>query len=532
MRTGSRVGWAVVVALVALALLPSAASACSCAGFDNPRAALASATAAFVGVLDRVEGDGLSGGDTEFHYRVEHAVKGEIGEKIVVHSRGDGGSCGLEGHPGDREAMFLTKDGKGRWLGSLCSTIHPERLLAASRPLPAPNGQGPPVLVLGAGLGEHRLLSLDSAGRTLAYGGGDQLASEVVALDMCPGSRRVVEALSAKAEGPLRPLLAVRDVDGLAVERSVAAREVVPEGSGDSRVQAVQCRDPSASELDVADRGGVRSHLYRMSGGRSRTVWQGPAAQIRLSDDSNAALAVYVDRIERIDLRTGVSAVIHRAQSFGEAHLTPDGSRLALVTAKSYRADMLLVLDARTGVVQATHQLGPDVDHVQAEWVTDDVLALSDLRGTLSFFDARLRALSRVDGWSAYRLFGAAGRAYGAPYAGGPLLEASTESKGVRRIAVPDGATAALIAVPPPTKGQARAFTTTTAAMATTLPTTSGPAPQPAPSEGLPLPPLAPASSSRPWMPAGVAFALLGSVILAVALRRPRAILPATTKVR
>lgn len=523
-------GWAVVVALVATALLPSAASACSCAGFENPRAALASATAAFVGVLERVEGDGLNGGDTEFRYRVEHAVKGGMGDKIVVHSRGGGAACGLEGHPGDREAMFLTKDAKGRWIGSLCSTIDPDRLLAASRPLPAPNGQGPPALVLGAGLGEHRSLSLDSAGRTLAYGGGDQLASEVVALDMCPGSRRLVEALSAQAEGPLRPLLAVRDVDSFAVERSVAARDIAPGGADDTRVQAVQCRDPSATDIAVADRGGERSYVYRMSGGRSRTVWQGPAARVLLSDDRSAALAVYSDRIERIDLDTGTSTVIHRTQSFAEAHLTPDGSRVALVTAKSYRADKLVVLDARTGAVQATHQFASDIDNVQTEWVNDDALALSDFKGTLSFFDARLRALSTVEGWNASRLFGAGGRAYGTSYAGGVLLEASTGSKSVRRIAVPDGATAALIAVPPPAKRRAEPVTTTTAVVVTTLPATSGSVPPP--SESLPLPPLDPASSSRPWAPAALAFGLLGAVVVAMALRGPRPASPASARVR
>lgn len=503
-----------VVALVAAALFPSAASACSCAGFDNPRAALASATGAFVGVLERVEGDRLSGGDTEFHYRVEHGIKGGMGDKVVVHSQGDGAACGLEGHPGDREAMFLTRNAKGQWLGSLCQTINPDRLLAASRPLPAPDGHGPPALVLGAGLGEHRSLALDREGRTLAYGRADDAGSEVVALDMCPGSRRLVEALSAKAEGPLRPFLAVRDVDSFAVERSVAAREVAPGGSDDARVQAVQCRGPSATEVDVADRGGERSYVYRLSEGRSRKVWQGPAAEVLLSDDEDAALAVYSDRIERIDLTTGAASVIHRAQSFALAHLTPDGSRLALVTAKSYRADALVVLDAHTGGVQATHRFPPDVHSVQWAWVSNEILAMTDLRGTLSFLDPTLKVLSNVEGWHPNRLFGAGGRAYGVSYGGGPLLEASATSTAVRRIAIPDGGTRALIAVPPPPRSSGRQATTTST---TSMPPTSVAPPPETPSEATPAPhgasSLPSRASSRPWVPIGAAATLLALVV-------------------
>jgi hypothetical protein len=513
-------------------LLPSAASACSCLGIDNPRAVLASAPGAFVGVIERVVGDGGSGGEdeTEFHFRVEHAVKGGMGETVVVHSRGNGGMCGLEGKVGQRKAMFLAKDADGRWTSSLCRGISPERLLSAARPLPPPDGQGPPALVVGTALGEHRAITLDAQGRTLAYGGGsDGGNTQVVDMDMCPGSRHVVEGLVASGPDARPSVVAVRNVDTLAVERTIAGADG-PDGAPDMRIDTVQCRGPSGSEVDaVVHRS--RAMVVRWSGGTWRRLWEGTGATVALSNDRGSALARFVDRVERIDLDTGTATVLHRGELF-DAALSPGGSRLALLTTKSYRLDKLLVLDVRTGAVQGTHQFAPE-QGARAAWVDDDVFALAHSQGSLAFVDASLRTLSSLDRWGGYLLFATGGRAYGIDHEQpGVLLEAVPKSKDIRRLSVGEGTTAALVAVPPPPKRagvKTVATTTTTTAVNTT--TTAAVAALPPPPQADPPLVLGPeppptlsgerSSSTRPWAPTAGAAALLALVVAAAFLMRP-----------
>lgn len=520
---------AVVVGVVIGALLASTASACSCADIENPRAALVNAAGAFVGVLEEVTRHGNDSEDgNAFHFRVEHAVKGDIGERVVVHSSGDGASCGLGGRPGDRLAMFLGRDSAERWTAHMCQTISPERLLDAARPLPAPDGQGPPALVLGAAVGEHRSVLLDAQGRTLAYGAGaEPNAGHVVAIDGCPGQRHLVEAMSS-GYPESRALLAVRALDGFRIERTAAVTDVLGSASVSWTVDAVQCRGPSAAAVDVAvrssDSAATHASVFRLEGGHWRVAWRGDVASIRLSDDARGAVIKKSDRIERVDLDTGRITELLAVETYDTPTLTPDGSLLAVVTMEGYRPTQLVVLDARTGATKASHRFAPEVDGVAVQWVDNRNLAVVDSAArTLTFFDAALRATSTLGGWDAHRLLGSGGRAYGAFYGAGTLLEATPTAKAPRRLSLPVGATYAALVLSPPPRSKAPTTTTTSvpAGRGEGVPAEVAPPPTLSP---LPLPmaappPVAPASSTRPWAPAGAATVLLGAVVTAVALR-------------
>lgn len=521
---------AVLIGMLLAALLASAASACSCAGIENPRAALADAAGAFVGVLEEVTGYDNNDGDdeTSFHFRVEHAVKGEMGERIVVYSRGHGGMCGLEGRPGDRLAMFLGRDAAQRWTGSLCRMISPERLLAAAQPLPAPDGQGPPALVLGAAIGEHRSLLLDGHGRTLAYGAAPEPnAGRVAALDGCPGNSHVVEAMGS-GYPESRTLLAVRALDGFRIERTAGVADVTSGDMSSWAVHAVQCRVASAEAIDVAVRSwggdGNPSSVLRLEHGKWRVVWRGDDASVLLSDDARGAVTKKRDRIERVDLGTGAITELAAVETYDTPTLTPDGNLLAIVTMEGFRPAQLLVLDARTGATKASHRFASEVDGVAVQWVDNRNLAVVDHRArTLTFFDAALRTISTVGGWDAYRLLGAGGRAYGASFETGALLEATPRAKALRRMTVPDGATYAVLALPPPPRPKATTITTTTTAAPVRAEAPVETVPPPTLPE-IPLPmaapsPVVPASSTRPWAPAGAATVLLGAAVTAIALR-------------
>lgn len=521
---------AVVAGMVAAALLASPSSACSCAGIENPRTALANAPGAFVGVIEEVTRDGGNdgNGETAFHFRVEHAVKGGMGERIAVHSRGNDASCGLSGKPGDRLAMFLGRDSAGRWTAPACMGISPERLLAAAQPLPAPDGQGPPALVLSASLGEHRSLLLDGRGRTLAYGAGPAPnAGNVLALDGCPGQAHVVEAMGSGYPDS-RTLLAVRALDGFRIERTAGVADVLGGDPPRWTVDDVQCRGPSAEAIDVAVRswGGSTNHasVLRLEGGQWRVVWRGDDAEVQLSDDARGAVIKRLDRLERVDLDTGAITELAAVTTYDTPNLTPDGSLLAIVTMEGYRPTQLLVLDARTGATKASHRFAPEPDGATVEWADNRHLAVGDYRArTLTFFDTALRTISTVGGWDAHLLLASGGRAYGVAYEATTLLEARPRAKELRRITVPDGATRALLALPPPPRPKATTTTTTTTVVRAEAPVvTDTVPPQTLPEIPLPMaapPPVVPASSTRPWAPAGAATVLLGAAVTAVALR-------------
>lgn len=137
---------ALVAVTAGLLALPERAAACSCAVGD-PRQMLREADAAFVGTLvarhvERQDGRLFSSGDPAMLvFRVEEAVKGDLGELVEVETAASGASCGIEAPVGQRIGLFLTRT-SGGWASSLCQQIDPSVLLAAAATDLLPNEPG------------------------------------------------------------------------------------------------------------------------------------------------------------------------------------------------------------------------------------------------------------------------------------------------------------------------------------------------------------------------------------------------------
>jgi len=120
-----RLALAALAAAVVL-VAPADASACSCIAWGKPKAELARAHGAFVGVYLsrrplRPPGPTSSSLDPYLYkFRVERRLKGTFGKTVEVLSPRDGASCGLEVRRGQRVGLLLRRV-KGRWESNLCS---------------------------------------------------------------------------------------------------------------------------------------------------------------------------------------------------------------------------------------------------------------------------------------------------------------------------------------------------------------------------------------------------------------------------
>jgi hypothetical protein len=113
---------ALVVALAAAAVfaaLTDDAFACSCLPWGDPKAEVAKAKGAFVGVyLGRRAMPG-SQGAAIYRFRVERRLKGTLARNVEVVSANNGAACGLEVVRGQRYGLLLRRV-RGRWHSSLC----------------------------------------------------------------------------------------------------------------------------------------------------------------------------------------------------------------------------------------------------------------------------------------------------------------------------------------------------------------------------------------------------------------------------
>ena len=115
----------VAVATVAAVAAPTA-TACSCIPWGKPKAELARANGAFVGVylgrrpLKPVGPMPSSLDPFLYKFRVERRLKGTLGKTVEVRSSRDGASCGLEVVRGQRVGLLL-RTIKGGWESNLCS---------------------------------------------------------------------------------------------------------------------------------------------------------------------------------------------------------------------------------------------------------------------------------------------------------------------------------------------------------------------------------------------------------------------------
>ena len=400
------------VGLLALALLATAvdARACSCVPPD-PWTYIQESDAAFVGRL--VERRDASGGAAILTFSVERSVKGKLGSRVEVRTPSSGASCGIEAPIGERVGLFLMRE-RGAWIGSLCKQVSPDDLLAAAKPLPAPNGRGAPAMWVGGRFGPARVMALDAHGRTLAYGRGKGVTRH---LSVCPGARRVAElAFESGLEGIVR--LAVRDARTLSVVRRRAVR--LPGGRNPA---ALLCENATGSSVVVfgLPRGERGSGLYRIGSGPAREIWRGSGFLSSLVEGTAYVNAGWPKgkRLVEVDLRTG------RVQDIAtvprKPRLAPNEKRTRLAgiaVRDNYRSRLVLVDVGKPASVRWIVLDDRNVD--------GDVHFLSNGRllylptafdETARVLDASLRTLRRFE-WRARDSALAGSRAFGITFTG------------------------------------------------------------------------------------------------------------------
>jgi hypothetical protein len=421
----------------ALAAGVERAPACSCA-LGDPRAALVRADAAFVGtLLERRDPPGSTGVAT-LVFHVEDSVKGRLGERVEVETSATGASCGIEVQVGARIGLFLERS-EGRWHGSLCGQIAPERLRAAARPLPRPDGKGPPALLVGGAFGLARTIALDRLGRTLAYGAGE---GETLFLSTCPGGRRAVELVLGD-----RVLLAVRDVHTLRVVR----RKALPLSWSGRSPAGLWCRDRDAHDVLVfatdLNRPSGSARVHRVRPRRVSTVWRGTAlAATAAGARVYLAAGPRADRLLALDLASGRARRLAALPPFtGALSASPGGRRLAGVA-----STRVVLVDLAAGGVVHTAPLAHSNMTAELVWPAPDrVVVLPDGGVALArVYDLSLRVRASFSGWTGHAAALVGTTVWGVGY-DGSVIAAGLPSGPVRRVRdLPSPVSRALVAVP------------------------------------------------------------------------------------
>ena len=326
---------------------------------------------AFVGTLiERV----VEGEEAIHTFRVEQAVKGAIGETVVVRSHRDGATCGLEVPLGARVGLFLEREGPN-WRSNLCQQVDPDDLLAAAEPLPEPDGSGPVALLVGGSFGDARTIALDEEGRVLAYGGGE---GETLDLSVCPGGDRAIEFVGIPGDVGFEYRFEIRDLDTMAIVGTLSS----PDWTS-AYPAALRCLDAGGGEAAVfaqSDSGPDRLLLLREGG--ARTLWQGQASAGSLGERH-----AYVCRgtkgrtVVSVSLTTGATRAIATVPRFtGPLTPSPSGRFLAGIAVdwNDYtdpRPARAVLVDTKSGAVRTTELGGP--------YVTGSMLWLSRNRVVL-----------------------------------------------------------------------------------------------------------------------------------------------------
>lgn len=377
-----------VAALAASLVLVGQALACSCAPVDV-RDALARSDGAFVGVLtERV----VDGEEAIHTFEVETAVKGALGETVVVRSHRDGATCGLEIPVGGRVGLLLTADG-AEWRSNLCSQVDPDELVAAAQPLPAPTSEGPAALLVGGSFGDVRTVALDELGRVVAYGEGE---GETVELSVCPAGGRVVELVAVPGEESVGYRLDVRDLATMDVVATLA-----PVDWRNGYPASVRCLSRDGLRAAVMVSSDVSADRLLVVGpSSSRLLWRGQATagtigprRAYLCGGKGGRTAVAVS------LGSGAGRALARLPRFtGPLTPSPGGRYLAGVAVdwSDYtdpRPSRVVLVDTKTGTVRTAPLGGPYVV-AKPLWLRHDRLVVVPGGGGLDrvrVFDVSLR---------------------------------------------------------------------------------------------------------------------------------------------
>jgi hypothetical protein len=377
----------VVLAVVLSLLAAPAARACSCF-LGDPRDALANADGAFIGTLTEVTTVADDPAYADYSFEVETAVKGAFGTTLELRAGSTDASCAFEAQPGDRVGAFLSMQ-DGRWWSGLCNQIDPELLLRAAAPLPAPDGRGPARFVLGINLGDTRLMSLDAQGRTLAYGDGDGAAIDV---DLCPGSRRVVEGARVARTG----LAVLREVPSLRVLRQT---EVVA-GPRSPRVD-VACLTRSGNRILAVERHAGEHWVHELRGTEDRIVWHGAARSVGI--DGDRVLVLDGRRLSELRPGTGRLAPFGTVPARASAlAVSPGGARVAgIVSDRATGASALFATEPSGGTERVA--LDPLYASGTLVWLDDRRFVYLPADGSRAFViqAATMEPVSGFDGWFA-----------------------------------------------------------------------------------------------------------------------------------
>jgi hypothetical protein len=379
-------GGCILVAVVGvLAAGVDEGRACSCA-LPDPRAALAQGGGAFVGKLVSRRD---SGQQAILTFSVDRALKGSIGRTVEVVTASNSAACGIEIETGSHVGLVLDRRGDA-WQGYLCSQFDPEELLAAALPLPVPNGRGDVALILGAELGDVRLLALDARGRTLAYGRGGGRAGLV---SLCPGRRRLAE-LAYTAGGSS---LVVREARTLRILRRQRLR--LP---GERYAQRLRCEDGSGQSIVLFARGpggsGAGSALLRVAFDRLAEIWTGAAHDAAIGSTTAYLSGGLTGRsLLRVDL---VGRRVRRLATLPGPTIAlsvdKTGTVVAGVHARLDRAAQVVRVDLRSPTRVRTVRLPADEGQAQVLWLARGRLLFVPAYGsTARVLDASLRTRSR-----------------------------------------------------------------------------------------------------------------------------------------
>lgn len=291
-----------------------AALGCSCA-IQDPSIMLEESDAAFIGTL--TEAPERPAGPAEMSavwvFGADEWVKGDLGPTVGVQSGFGGGDCGFEIGVGEQIGVFLHNDG-GHPSGGLCSTVTPEGMRAADRPLVF-DGSGPPVFLVSGQSGRTRLATYDSAGRMIAAVGDERTSWTV---SVCPGNETVVEVVEGSA--------IVRRVSDLSEVRSTSPPPHV-------ELADVWCLSETGDTLMglLIDWDAERGWVADLDDPTTEIV-SGPADAMGQAAVAGSTLAVPThgpnDTLTLVDLETGDRSELVGGADVYRADFSPDGSRL------------------------------------------------------------------------------------------------------------------------------------------------------------------------------------------------------------
>jgi hypothetical protein len=207
---------------------------------------------------------------------------------------------------------------------------------------PATAQSRPPALFVGGRFGDARVLALDRDGRTQAFGYGRGVTK---LLSPCPGGRRLAEIAGVDRGSDPDIELAIRETGSLRV-----VRRHVLNLPGWRFTQSLLCEDSAGSSVVIF--AGRRSSspfsaaIYRLSGRRLRTVWNGTAFLSSLVQ--RVAYLNSGAKLVSVDLRTGrTTPIVWLPRS---PSLVPDarGTSLAGVAYHLFQRSRLVVVDLTT----------------------------------------------------------------------------------------------------------------------------------------------------------------------------------------